>query len=319
MKKIIVTLIGITILALGGGFYSYRLALRPVNPDAPAEVLITIEKGASAKTVADKLFNQGLIRNRFVFSEYLKLKGFDRRITAGRFRLSPSLSTPQIIAKITSSSGQSQQVAITIPPGSTLKQINETIVSLGLATAEELATFAKDKKLEGFLFPDTYFADAVSFKPETFFAQLLENFNTKTGPLQEEAKSANKDWNTVVTLASILEREIKTPDDFPVVAGILWKRLEAGWALGADATLLYNDDDGTLSIEDLRRDSPYNTRIRPGLPPTPISNPGLKTLEAGLHPKESPYWFYLTETTDGKVIYAKTRQEHERNVSYYLH
>lgn len=317
MLKRALTAMIIGVLLLASGLYVYHAVLLPVNPDVPAELLVIIEKGTTVKTVAQMLARQGLIRNRLVFSEYLKLKGLDRKITAGRFRLSPSLSVPEIAQRLTAP--RRERIAITIPPGVTLKQINEIIVSLGLAAPEELSAYLTDKNLEGYLFPDTYFADAVSFTPQSFFAQLLENFETKTALLRKEATRTGQDWHAIVTLASIVEREIKTPEDLAPVAGILWKRLKAGWPLGADATLLYDDSDGVLSVADLQRGSPYNTRIRPGLPPTPISNPGLTTLQAVLEPKETPYWFYITELTEGKVIYAKTHAEHERNVARYLH
>ena len=119
----------------------------------------------------------------------------------------------------------------------------------------------------------------------------------------------------------MVEKEVNYsthPNDAPLVAGIIWKRLDNDWTLGIDATLLYMDSDGKLSAEDLASTSPYNTRVQKGLTPTAISNPGIDAINAAIYPKDSDYWFYLTATESGDTIFATTNAEHEANKEKYL-
>jgi len=119
-------------------------------------------------------------------------------------------------------------------------------------------------------------------------------------------------------MASIIENEVFGAENRKIVSGILWKRFENSWPLGADITLLYTKEDRKITAEDLASDSPYNTRKLQGLPPGPISNPSLESIEAAMFPKESSYWFYLTDPDNGEVIYAKSNEEHNQNRAKYL-
>jgi UPF0755 protein len=118
-------------------------------------------------------------------------------------------------------------------------------------------------------------------------------------------------------MASIFEDEVFGSENRKMVSGILWKRLDNNWPLGADATLLYGKKNNIITVEDLNTDSPYNTRKNQGLPPGPICSPSVSSIEAAMFPKESPYWFYLTDK-DGNVIYASSNEEHNQNRAKYL-
>jgi UPF0755 protein len=119
-------------------------------------------------------------------------------------------------------------------------------------------------------------------------------------------------------MASMVEKEVRTAKDLPIVAGILWKRLDSNWFIGADASLLYLKDDRSIDFKDLQQDSPYNLRNHQGLPPGPIDNPGLKSIMAAMYPEESPYYYYLTKPGTGEVVYAITNDEHNANKAKYL-
>ena len=144
---------------------------------------------------------------------------------------------------------------------------------------------------------------------------MLDNFKTKAWPV---IKTSNRPVYEVVNMASIVEKEVKTEKDLPIVAGILFKRLDENWFIGADATLLYLKNDRTITNADLSANSPYNTRNHLGLPPGPIGNPGLATLKAAAFPEASPYYYYLTKPGTGEVVYAKTNDEHNLNKASYL-
>ena len=172
--------------------------------------------------------------------------------------------------------------------------------------------------LEGFLFPDTYFIDSANFTVESFTRTLLENFDAKwTDEMQAAMEAESRSIREMVIVASMIEKEVRTEKDLSLVSGIIWKRLDNDWMLGIDATLLYTQNDGELSPEDLANDNPYNTRLNTGLPPTAIGNPGLASLQAALVPEISDYWFYLTDD-EGDVHYAVTNEEHEANKAEYL-
>ena len=176
-----------------------------------------------------------------------------------------------------------------------------------------------DVGLEGYMFPDTYRV-AKDAKPEDVVQKMLENFNRKLTPeMRADIALQGKTIFDVITMASIIEREASDTEDRKIISGILWKRVEAGMALQADATLTYITGNGTfaLSADDLAVDSPYNTYKYPGLPVGPISNPGLDAILAAIYPKASPFWFYLHDKA-GNPHYSKTFEEHKINKEKYL-
>ena len=179
---------------------------------------------------------------------------------------------------------------------------------------------------EGYMFPDTYLIPRTATSAS--IAQLfLDTFNKKvTAQMREDAQKTGLSFDQVITMASIVEREGRTNDDRPIIAGILLKRLQAGWPLQADSTLQfilgYQADQKTwwkkgVDSADKLLNSAYNTYRNVGLPPAPIANPGLASIKAVIYPSDSPYWFYLHDDK-GVVHYAKTLEEHNANIEKYL-
>ncbi|MBD3360384.1 endolytic transglycosylase MltG, partial [Candidatus Peregrinibacteria bacterium] len=171
------------------------------------------------------------------------------------------------------------------------------------------------------LYPDTYFLNFADFSPHDILYLTLDNFEKKWMEIDknlEESKLNDYSIHEIITMASIIENEVFGEKNRKIVSGILWKRLENDWPLGADAALLYITDDREITSQDLNIDSPYNTRKYKGLPPGPISNPGTESIKAALYPKESNYWFYLTTPDTGEVIYSTTNEEHNQNRQKYL-
>jgi len=175
------------------------------------------------------------------------------------------------------------------------------------------------KSVEGYLFPDTYriyttatAQDIIQKATENFDRRLVDDIRTK---IQARGLTIHE----VVTLASIIEREVATPEDRRFVADIFLKRLDAGMALQADSTVNYitKKHVSRASLADTKIDSPYNTYQHRGLPPGPIGNPGLDTIRAVIDPTSSPYWYFLT-TEDGRVMYAQDFEEHKENRGKYL-
>lgn len=212
---------------------------------------------------------------------------------------------------------KSREVVVAIPEGYSVSKIGETFERLGIFSKEDFIKTAQ--KEEGYLFPDTYrfYKNA---KPEDVILKMKENFNKKiTKEILEEIKLSKRSLGQIIIMASLLEEEVGFMEDRKIVAGILWKRLDLGIGLGVDAALTYvlGKTSGELTVADLKLDSPYNTYRYRGLPPAPISNPGLDAILAALRPAPSPYFYYLTGK-DGKARYAKTLDEHALNKFKYL-
>lgn len=309
-------------------FWRYDLN-EAVNAGNTEKVVFTIDKGSSAKEIAENLYDKNLIVSDISFVRDVEAKELSEKLRYGSFVLSPSMTLTDIVTVLTTEG--TGTMALTVPEGFTVDQIDARLAEMGLTKAGEFksetfnGTFTYDfltgkqtthqiTGLEGYLFPDTYFIDDATFTIDGLINQMLDNFQKKVSTIKgyDPAKLTNN-----LIIASMLEKEVRDTADLSTISGIIWKRFNEGWFLGIDATLLYIDTDGTLSADDLAADNPYNTRTQKGLPPTAICNPGLNALTAAYEPTDSEYYYYLTGT-DGLMHYAKTEEEHEANKAQYL-
>ena len=341
-KKIIVFLLIVSFFGfLIFGFFNLYF---PKNPKETKEILIEIEKGKSFFEIAKELKEKGLIRSKLFFSAFLIATGKARGIKAGYYYLSESLTPFEIIEKLVK--GEVAKTKIVIKEGKTLKDIANYFEEKGICKKEEFFKivgrpiygyqkgkdfskklisqfqFLKEKpeglSLEGFLFPDTYEVKVGESCLEVI-KKILLNFEKKTKEIREKVKKAKKNFYQVLIMASILEKEVKTKKEKEIVAGILWKRLKNNWLLQVDATLTYLIGKGTFQLtkKDLKIPSPYNSYYKLGLPPTPISNPGLESLKSALSPKFTDFWYYLTNPK-GKAEFSRTLKEHNlKRFKYY--
>ena len=309
---------------LAFGFFVGLIA--PPRPTTPSP--LTIPRGATANDIAALLKERNIIRSRILFIWFTYLGGIHERIAAGRYSFSEPLSLFQVFGKL---AVQQEERTVVIPEGIRVREIDSILKDNGMLAASSLsalgpAHFSKYEflrtvpadSLEGFLFPDTYrfFAYAT---PEEVASVMLANFEKKMVPLAAEITASGKNLYDIIVMASLLEKEVITKEDKEIVSGILWKRLNEGRLLQVDATLFYENGKASheLSRDDLENPTPYNTYVHKGLPPGPISNPGLESIEAALRPKESPYYFYLTGA-DGATHYASMFEEHVANKARYL-
>lgn len=265
-------------------FFLWQGIYFPRNPNLIEAKLFLIEKGQNLFQIGENLEKENLIKNRFFFDFYVLIKGGQDKLQAGEYSLSPSMSIDEIAKKIIS--GDIAKIIVSIPEGFTVKQIEER---LNLELPGE--------NLEGFLFPDTYqFPLRVSGKEVV--KRMQDNFEKKfTEELREEIEKQGKTIFEVVTMASLIEKEVKTKEDKALVSGILWKRLEIGMPLQVDAA--------------------PETYERQGLPEKPICNPGLVSILATVYPKSSSYWYYLS-SPDGKTHFSETLEEHNIKKAKYL-
>lgn len=306
----------------------------PVDATDDTKISFTIKKGEAPPAIAKNLKDKDLILDEDSFKNYLRSSSLDRKIVAGRFMLNKTLTVPDIASVITDS--KQSEFIVTVPEGSTVTDIDAKLVEMDVIKAGDFTLAVKnfdsydkypfiDKEkaaslihpLEGYLFPDTYYIDPQNFESVDLIQMMLNNFKKKLG--DDLTKNHERSLSEIITMASIIEKEVRTSKDIPIVAGILWKRLDNGWMLGADATLLYLKDDRSINYKDLQEENPYNTRNRAGLPPGPINNPGLKSIMAAINPVDSPYFFYLTTPDTGEVVYAVTNDEHNANKQKFLY
>lgn len=336
-SKKLALIASIFLITLGLFYFKYTFSINnPVDKSDDAGFSFQIKKSQTVKEIASELEKKDLIKSSIAFYFYVKNADLDTKIIAGRFILKKSQNIKEIADILTNPN--SAESVITIQEGLRIEDIEEKLIELGLLEEGEFVNAVKNfdgwqyynfldqqkqknliLPLEGYLYPDTYFFDPEDFKPEDLIYLTLDNFEKKWLELEKQNSNLNKySIQEVVTMASIIENEVFGKNDRHIVAGILWKRLENGWPIGADATLLYLSDDRKITASDLQENSPYNTRKFQGLPPGPISNPSIESIQAALYPETSEYWFYLTTLDTGEVIYAKTNEEHNANRAKHL-
>jgi UPF0755 protein len=288
-----------------------------------------VERGASGSEIVDSLHDRGVLRCALVSRWQLRGSGLEDELRTGSFELTTNMTLDQVLDVLTTPPEQVPTVRLTIPEGYRLSQIAERVrEDLGISSERfnraiengdwSLPPYLPDdaKSVEGFLFPETYEFRAQGTTADEVIARLIDQFGAVAEDLPwENAEGLGVMPYDVVTIASMIEEEARLAEERPVIAGVIYNRLEIGMTLGIDATLLYDDPtpDGQLSFSDLDYDSPYNTRINGGLPPTPISSPGLASLQAALEPAETDFLFYVLCGDDGHHEFAVTNAEHEQN------
>ncbi len=319
MKKL--TTLGVILgMLILGGYLFYKEGALPVNKTDTTSQIFTIEPGESPNSIINNLYKQDLIRNRIVFRLIVKQKGIEKKIQAGDFRISPSMSAFEIADELTHGT---IDVWVTIPEGMRKEEIAE-IMSEKLNISEtEFNTLAE----EGYLYPDTYL---IPKNPTTqqVIDILTNTFDQKfTDEMKAQMFKKGLTQNEVVTFASILEREAFGDNDRQQIANILYRRLQEGIPLQVDATvqyvLGYQPSEKrwwkkNLTLADLKVDSPYNTYVITGLPPAPIASPGIEAIQAVLNATtDTPYLFYIHDPT-GVTHYASDSSGHQQNIEKYL-
>lgn len=324
-------------------FFIWQGIYLPKTPGSQQEIVFSIKKGEGTKEISFNLKKEGLIKSGLLFRVYTFFNRISRKLQAGKYLLSPSMTIPEIAKKIVV--GDVIKQKITIIEGWNKEEIVDYLQGKGIADREEFLIalnlnwqdeydFLKDKPvdqdIEGYLFPDTYLfahitdstieGNAQLTKEEKIIEKMLDNFGRKlTQELREEIDQQGKTIFEIVTMASMLEKEVKTFEDKELVSGILWKRLGQEIPLQVDATIIYITGKKTTKIskQETEIDSPYNTYKYKGLPIGPISNPGLESILAAIYPEESPFWYYLS-TSKGETIFSKTLREHNLVKAKYL-
>jgi UPF0755 protein len=330
--KILAALILLVALAAAAaaGYVWYSIE-KPYGAIPADGVYVDIPHGASQRGVAHILEKAGVIRNSFAF-EFYGRRHPKRTLEAGEYLFDHPLSGKEVFWKL--ANGEVYQQPFTVREGETIFDIANDLEAAKYLTADDFLKAAQDpsaikdlspeaKTLEGFLFPATYnlpkhapaqeLTGMMVRKFREALANVLPNGSAGSDPAASIAST--------VTLASLVERETPKPDERPLVAGVFANRLAKNMPLQCDPTVIYAlqlDDEykGTLTLKNLRIDSPYNTYMNRGLPPGPIGNPGEVALRAALHPAETTYLYFVANTQGGH-FFASTLAEHNKNVAKY--
>lgn len=345
-----VTLLAVFTAGVGTLLLRELQAANVAAEQTPTEpVLIEIVAGDTTSDIATKLAAAGLIRQPILFTSLVRANGYDEQLRTGLYVFAPGTSMSEMLAILRQ--GSTAEVEVTIPEGLRLEEVAERFSLASSYTTEEFLAVARDgaafkddyfllsslpdgASLEGYLFPDTYNISATA-TPEETVRMLLDNFNRRYSTIEREVLVPNASVHDIVTMASIVQREAARTDEMPLIAAVFWNRLEpanaaetGGGKLQADPTvqyaLGYSEVEETwwrknLSVGDLTMDNPYNTRINNGLPPGPISNPGLDALRGAARPAEEDYLYFVASCAgDGTHNFARTLGEFQDYEAEYL-
>ncbi|MFH1662196.1 MAG: endolytic transglycosylase MltG [Candidatus Falkowbacteria bacterium] len=309
-----------------------------------------INTGATVNQISKNLYDQKLIGSKFFFEVYVWKKDWEGKIKAGEYILNPSMKIKEIAEILIKGSSLGKEVEIKIIEGWNTREISQYFEREGMFQSEELLelvgfpkvdyrynkdmglpkdysnefSFLKDKPsyygLEGYLFPDTYriYKDS---SLDDIVVKMLDNLDQKlTNEMREDIKKQGKTIYEIITMASIVEKEVRTQEDMDIVAGIFWDRIKYGQPLESCATLAYilGINKKQYTIEDTKIDSPYNTYRNQGLPPGPICNPGTNAIKSAIYPKYTDYNYFLSRPDTGETVFSETFAEHNTNKAKYL-
>lgn len=315
MKKISILFVLLAVIFIGFTLW-WRNGIGAVSPQDTSARVFVIPKGEAVRSIGNSLKEQGFIKDPVVFFLYVKMNNLERNIQAGSFKISPSMTLVEIIQTFKSGS---EDIWITVPEGYRAAEVAE-VLEKSLETYDS-SWIEEIENEEGYLFPDTYL-----IPKDADIATVISIFRNTFNSKIEEAGFSPDDPNLsdVVIIASLIEREAITDEEKPMIASVINNRLNDNMALDIDATLQYikgKDSTGKWWSVPLAADkqlnSPYNTYKYPGIPPGPISNPGIEAIKAAANPAESDYYFYIHDK-DGNVHFAKSLAEHNRNIERYL-
>lgn len=266
--------------------------------DFPQHASFQVQEGESLTSIGERLEEERIISSSVIFKAWVSLLGKDKKIGLGTYNFDKQVSMRLVISKLTNTPDE-PLLSVTIPEGYTSEEIASAFVkAMPVLSKEKFMQIVRDEGLDGFLFPSTYYplpsydeATIIGKMKAEFDEEYLSHFENEAYPKDVPTKHA------IVTLASILEGEAKTEEDMKIISGILQKRLSIGMRLQVDVAPITYD--------------------KAGLPDGPIANPGLTALDASFHSTLSPYTYYITGK-DGTMHYAKTFEEHKRNIAKYL-
>jgi len=327
VKKLPVLFLLLVLIGGAAAYLLYRHANDPFRGYSGAEQFVDISPGIGTSAIGRRLIAAGVVSDELAFRAALWQSGRARRLQAGEYRFDHPQSAFDVIEKI--ARGEVDVLPLTVPEGLTIREMSRVFEASGLGSASSFAAAARDASLirdldpgasdlEGYLFPDTYALSRHADAARVVRAMVDRFQQVLSEEMRAAARARGLSIRQLVTLASIVEKETARPDERPLVAAVYANRLVIGMGLQCDPTVIYalqlaGRYDGNLRHDDLMLDSPYNTYRHAGLPPGPIAAPGKESLEAAAHPAITDALYFVSRN-DGSHVFAKTLDEHNRNV-----
>jgi len=330
LKKLGIAILLILIVVFIGAAGVYlnivSYAQKPANT-TPVEQVVDVQSGQGFKAISTLLHQNGMILHPGKFRLFARIKGYDKRIKAGEYMLSSAMTPKKILETMVD--GKVYLHRLTIPEGFTLRQIAQAVETAGLASEADLLKAATDPDLlsangidaqtfEGYLFPDTYYFPR-GVTPENIITTMVKRFWSVFKPeWKEQAKILGMTIHQVITLASIIEKETAVADERPVISSVFHNRLKRNMRLESDPTVIYGmgDFNGNITRKDLTSPTQYNTYTIKGLPPGPISNTGVKAIEAALYPADTKFLYFVSKN-DRTHHFSTNFRDHNRAVRKY--
>lgn len=342
MKKILILgacIAGAVVLLVAGGLFLVRHQLyRPLwtgPPGEAPEVIVEILPGQGLRQISRTLAEADLVPSARLLEWYGRHQGYQARLQAGRYQVSPAAAPADIMREIVAGNAVFEEITVTIPEGWTLDDIATHLEEIGLFEAERfreaaimqarygdlafLDALEEGDPLEGYLFPATYRVFPES-TPESVVRRMLVTFgNRLSAGLREEIADQGRRIHDVITLASIVQKESAGTAEMPDVAGVFWHRLRIGMRLESDATVNYvlGTNRRQPTFADTAVQHPYNTYRNAGLPPGPIGNPGMDAIVASIRPADTSYLFFLHKTNN-EIVLSRTFRDHLAAKARYL-
>ncbi len=310
-KIVISVFLLIIVLAL----FSWKNIQPPKNFPVPYSFLI--QNGQTLFSISEDLHKNNIIQSKQFFQIAMLLFGSDTKISVGEYYFEKPLSVFEVALRISGKQFGVEKIKVTFPEGFTTKDMEKRLSEKFINFDSELFLSLSEKH-EGYLFPDTYY-----FFPSTSIDVIVnamrKNFDKKIQSLEKDITNSGRTREQIIIMASLIEKEARGENDRHIISGILWTRFDKGMLLQVDAPFLYllGKESRELTRADLAINSPFNTYRYKGLPPSPINNPGIASIEAALYPEKSPYLFYLHDES-GAIYYGKTYTEHLQNIKKYL-
>ena len=334
LKRLYIAIGLFLVLALLG-FYIFQRQTNFSHGAGDIAQNFEIMEGEGVQEIAKNLEESRLISNDLYFNYYIWKTESKGKIQAGKYELKGSMTIPEIVQVLSLGEIVPNEVKVTFPEGWNAKSMAQLLkqkafdgdaflkIANSKGSGDSGYDFLKAKpdqsNLEGYLFPDTYtfYKDASAV---SIINRMLLNFDEKMTPkMRNDIQAKGKKIFSVITMASILEKEVRTPEDMKIASGIFWNRIEIGQPLQSCATIAYvlGQEKKQYSISDTQTPSPYNTYMNAGLPPGPINNPGTNAINAAIYPTETDFNYFLTDPATGKTIFSRTLEEHAANKAKY--
>lgn len=332
--KLFIRLVLILMIPVALGYGTYRLMdkvfFSPADINNNEVVLFQIAPGSSFRQICSDLAKQGLVKYSWSLDIISRLKKVDKQIHAGEYELKRSMRPTEILAVL--ASGKIFERKITVKEGVSVWEIGKLLEAAGLMSKSDFNAAIVDVKLlheagipeesrsfEGYLFPDTYSFSRPVEPKRVIWTMLKQGIDKWTDEFTSRTEELKMTRHEILTLASIIEKESGSKlDEQPLISAVFHNRLKQGMKLQADPTVIYGipNFNGNLTRQDLETPTPYNTYTNFGLPPGPISNPGLSAIKAALYPADSPA-LYFVSNNNGSHIFSATLEEHNRAVAEY--